>query len=388
MKLVFYTNYLNHHQVLVADELYRLLGKEFHFVATLPHNEKELKGGEGYSKRPYCILAAESMEAHDEALNMAVEAEVCVFGAFSQEYAVERAKQNPKGLSFEMGERWLKHGWLTIGSPVFRKWALNYYRYFRKANFYKLCCSSYAAGDDDRLLAYKGRHYKWGYFTSVDDTFVKESSSKTTAKEIVRILWCARFLLLKHPELVIKLASRLKKEGYVFSIDLYGDEGHLAPHDKIYPREGLETLIKKVGVEDVVTLMGSHPNSEIIKTMRDGDIFLFTSDRLEGWGAVANEAMANGCVLVASDAIGSTGYLVKHKETGMVFRSGDIDSLHEQVKFLLDHPEARKRIAKAGMQTMMELWNPSIAAKNLLQLIEDIKAGRDSSIVEGPCSKA
>lgn len=388
MSLVFYSNYLNHHQAPVADELYSLLGDEFRFVATLSRNEKELKGGEDYSKRHYCIFAAESNSAHDEARSLAVKAEICVFGACSQEFAVERAKNNPHGLSFEMGERWMKHGLLTIGSPVFREWVWNYYRYFRKANFYKLCCSSFTASDDERLNAYKGKHYKWGYFTRVDDTFVNEISPQITTKGKVRILWCARFLLLKHPELVIKLASRLKGEGYVFSIDLYGDEGHLAPHDKLYPRKGLETLIKKLGVEDVVTLRGSRPNSEIIKAMRDGDIFLFTSDRHEGWGAVANEAMANGCVLVASDAIGSTGYLVKHKETGMVFRSGDIDSLHEQVKFLLDHPEARKRIAKAGMQTMVELWNPSTAAKNLLQLIEDLKAGRDSSITEGPCSKA
>ena len=41
MRLVLYTNYLNHHQVPVADELYRLLGDDFRFVATLPRNEKE-----------------------------------------------------------------------------------------------------------------------------------------------------------------------------------------------------------------------------------------------------------------------------------------------------------------------------------------------------------
>ena len=157
----------------MADELYRLLGDDFRFVATLPRNEKELKGGMDYSTRPYCIMAAESNSDYSEAMQLAVNAEVCVFGACSQTYAVERAKQNPQGLSFEMGERWLKHGWLTIGSPVFRQWAWNYYHYFRKANFYKLCCSSYTAGDDKRLFAYHGRHYKWGYFTNVEKKIVE-----------------------------------------------------------------------------------------------------------------------------------------------------------------------------------------------------------------------
>lgn len=39
------------------DEFHKLLGADFCFVATLPRNEKELKGGIDYSIRPYCILA-------------------------------------------------------------------------------------------------------------------------------------------------------------------------------------------------------------------------------------------------------------------------------------------------------------------------------------------
>lgn len=383
--LVFFSNYLNHHQVSVADELYHLLGEEFRFVATLRRDEKELKGGEDYSTRPYCLLAAESDEAHEEALRLARESDTCVFGACSQEYAVERAKKNPCGLSFEMGERWLKHGWLTIGSPVFRKWVWDYYCFFRKANFYKLCCGAFVAGDDERLNAYRGRHYKWGYFTSVE---VVPAEPTAPPNKSVRILWCARFLSLKHPELVVQLAAKLKKDGYDFTIDMYGDEGQLAPHDKVFARKELEALIDKSGVGDVVSLKGTRPNSEVLEAMRDGDIFLFTSNRLEGWGAVANESMANGCALVASDAIGSTQYLVKPGETGMVFRSGDVDSLYEQVRYLLDYPEERVRIARNGRRLMVELWSPSNAAKSLLQLIDDLNAGRESSIMEGPCSKA
>ena len=36
--------------------------------------------------------------------------------------------------------------------------------------------------------------------------------------------------------------------------------------------------------------------------MEQADIYLFTSDRNEGWGAVANEAMNSACAMVA-DAI-------------------------------------------------------------------------------------
>lgn len=388
MKLVLFSNYLNHHQVLVADEFYRLLGDDFRFVATLSVNENELKGGADYSSRPYCILAAENDEARTMAFSLAREADTCVFGACSQEFAVERAKQNPEGLSFEMGERWLKHGLLTIGSPVFRQWVLNYIRYFRKANFYKLCCSSFTASDDVKLGAYVGKHYKWGYFTRVEKNFVETCSQDVSTKGKVHILWCARFILWKHPELVIQLAVKLKADGYDFVIDMYGDEGNLALHDKPFPRIKLEKLIAKLDLKDCVNLKGSRPNAEILKAMQEGDIFLFTSDRLEGWGAVANESIANGCVLVASDEIGSTGYLIEDKVTGLKFKSCNLDSLYEQVKFLLDNPSEMKRISSNGKQHMAELWNPENAAKSLLRLIDDLQDSGETSILNGPCSKA
>ena len=211
---------------------------------------------------------------------------------------------------------------------------------------------------------------------------------KDSHRQNTQIMWCARLIKWKHPELVIELAARLKNDGYNFSIYIYGDEGQLASHDKAFPKVELEKLIKKFAVEEYVCLMGSRPNSEVINAMCDADIFLLTSDKLEGWGAVANEAMSNGCALVTSDAIGSTGYLVSHKETGMIFKSGDIESLYEQVKYLIDNPQERERIAKAGRRSMVELWSPENAANSLLQLIEDLKAGRETSILDGPCSKA
>ena len=130
------------------------------------------------------------------------------------------------------------------------------------------------------------------------------------------------------------------------------------------------------------------PNAEVLQQMRQHDIFLFTSDKNEGWGAVANESMANGCCLVGSDAIGSVPYLVTDGATGMIFKSCDLDSLYEKVKYLLDNPEERQRMSKAGHQRMVELWSPENDAKSLLQLIDDLQNGRPSSILQGPCSKA
>ena len=122
--------------------------------------------------------------------------------------------------------------------------------------------------------------------------------------------------------------------------------------------------------------------------MKQHDIFLFTSDSNEGWGAVANEAMSQGCVLVGSDAIGSIPYLVKDGENGCIFCSMDIESLYRTVSYLLDNPEERERISIRAQEDMRNVWSPAAAARNLLTLISGIQAGKECSIPEGPGSIA
>lgn len=384
MKLAFFTNYLNHHQVMLADELYKQLDNEFAFVASVPVDSSLLKGGQDYStKRDYCVKAYASEQEREYAMLLAREAEVCVFGADAMTYEIERAK-NGKGLSFEICERWLKKGWLNLASPRLLKWLLNYHRYFRKAGFYRLCASAYCKDDDTKLMAYKGHTYKWGYFTSVGSYDDDNSFSAKT----VRLMWCARFLTWKHPEMAVELASLLKKDGYRFHIDIYGGEGLNAAHEKVYSRKSLEQLVDRLDVKDCVTFQGQKPNAEILQAMREHDIFLFTSDKTEGWGAVANEAMANGCCLVGSDAIGAVPYLVKDGVNGLQFKSCNVQDLYKKLRFLMDNPDKRMEMARKGQTDLRDVWSPRKAAEALLTLIEDLKNGKDTSIMEGPCSKA
>ncbi len=174
------------------------------------------------------------------------------------------------------------------------------------------------------------------------------------------------------------MALKLKEQGYNFMLDMYGSGEE---------EETTKQLAKALDVEDVVKFHGALPNEEILEAMRKHEIFLFTSDRYEGWGAVANEAMANGCVLVASDAIGSTPYLIIEGRNGFSFKSEDADSLTDCVKRLLDNPADMYQMQKEARNTMVNLWSPRKAALSLLTLIDDLQNGRECSILNGPCSK-
>lgn len=383
MRLVFFSLFLNHHQGGVADELYQLLGDEFRFVELSGcHDAKG--GSKDYGNRPYLIKSWQSKEEYDQAMHLAKTAEVCVFaGCESIPFLTERLK---KGLlSFDMGERLLKRGWLNLLSPrIFRLVANYHLRRWGSRPLYKLCCSGFTASDCKKLQMFRGKCYKWGYFTAVDSNFKLPDTFNTQ----VSIMWCARFLSWKHPELIIEIAKILKGKNYNFSIDVFGDEEKRPLNDKPFPRARLEELIKSNGVSDRVTLRGTMPNSQIIEEMRRHQIFLFTSDRKEGWGAVANESMANGCVLVASDEIGSTPYLIEDGYNGFVFRSGDARSLTAKVEWLLTHPRERRQMQLNAIESIRQLWNPRHAAESLLKLIESIECGKEPEITAGPGSKA
>lgn len=386
MKLVFYSLVLNHHQAWLADEFYRILGGDYAFVETAECSDR--KGAtDDYSKRPYLLKAWESADAYRQAMEWAVCAEVCVFGGW-QALPFEKARMSKGLLSFDMGERMLKRGWLNLLSPRIMKMILTYHlEGWSKKPIYKLCMSAFTASDQQKLCSYRGRCYKWGYFTKVEK-FDVEASTDVSTSNITPLMWCARYLMLKHPELPIFLAKKLKEHGFQFRIDLYGDEGNAAKHDAVYPKERLVALINELGVEDCVKLMGNRPNNEILQAMREHAIFLFTSDKYEGWGAVANEAMANGCVLVGSDEIGSVPYLVKDGVNGMIFRSGSVEDLYEKVSYLMTHREERLRMAQRAYEDMVNLWSPRNAAASLLRLAEALHNNKTIDIKEGPCSKA
>lgn len=388
MKLVFYSIVLNHHQACVSDEFYKLLGNDYAFVETMECSDQ--KGAmTDYSKRPYLVKAWESEEAYQRSMNYALKAEVCVFGGYDA-LPFETARMKMGLLSFDMGERWLKRGLLNLLSPRIFQMFLSYHLGgWSKKPLYKLCMSAFTAGDQNRLYTYKDKCYKWGYFTHVDEDFdIEASLMDASTSEITSLMWCSRFLRWKHPELPVKLAAKLKAKGYKFVIDMYGDEGNAAKYDGVYSRKQLEALIVKLGVQDCVHLMGNRPNNEILDAMRSHMIFLFTSDHLEGWGAVANESMSNGCVLIASDAIGSSPYLIKDGENGFMFRSCDANSLIRKVEWLFNHPQDMASMRRNAYEHMKAMWSPKVAAERLLVLISDLQQQKDSSFEEGPCSKA
>lgn len=376
MKIVFISNVLSPHQLQLCDEWVKL-GVDLVFVETSNIDKSTLPTGWKFmGERKYLIDYRTYVDFHNKVKEQILDADVVILGSAPTKLLEQRLKSGK--LTFIYSERIYKNFKAII------KWPYHYLKfrriYGKYTNLYLLCASAFSAADYSKVGCFKGRAYKWGYFTKVDDEIPVEASPDVSTSETLHtIMWCARFLKLKHPELPIKMAAQLKAKGYRFLLDMFGSGAEL---------DSVKQLAHKLKVDDVVRFKGDTPNNIVLKEMRKHDIFLFTSNRNEGWGAVANEAMSNNSVLVGSSSIGSIPFLINDGENGCVFESGNLKSLVSKVEWLMNHDEERRIMARNGYMTMKSLWSPKHAAESFLTLVNCLMKGETTPYKDGPCSKA
>lgn len=378
MKIVFVSIALNIHQIGVADELYKLANGQYWFIETSLSVDGNQKGGNvDSSNRLYLIKSYESLRAYQYAMQLIREADVMVYGAAPLEYLKERVKTGK--LTFVNSERWLKKGLLNLLSPNLLKQQFFYHTHCHNKPYYALCSSAYAAGDYRILQSFKDKCYKWGYFTAVPKLDIVNIQESKHSASTVKILWVARFLQLKHPERMLQLALQLRSVGVDFSINMIG----IGPE-----YDNIATAINDMGLQGYVHLLGNMPNNKVMEAMRTHDIFCFTSDKNEGWGAVLNEAMSSGCCPVSSIETGSTPYLIKDGVNGFSFNPKKKNDLFEKVLWLIEHPEERECMSIEAYKTIRDVWSPKNAAEQLYKLCQSMLQGESYVVEDGPCSKA
>lgn len=371
MRVAFLSNYFNHHQKPVSDAL--MAGAaQYTFISTQKLDvERKALGWTSDTDVPYVCTA-------DGTAEYAVlrQSDVVIVGSAPEalaQWAARRCK-----LLFRYSERPLKDGNPPAKClPRFLKW--HYYNPpWRKT--YMLCASAFTAGDYAKFGLFRGRCYKWGYFP--ETVRYPDVNALIDRKEKATILWCGRYLDWKHPDDVIEVARRLRDAGCCFRIEMIGS-GEMEPR--------LRQLASEAGLLDTsIQFLGAMSPEDVRRHMEKAGIYLFTSDRQEGWGAVLNEAMNSGCAVVAGDAAGATPFLVQDGANGSVYHSGDVQELYEKVRRLLDDPSTQRAFGSAAYRTITGLWNAETAAERFLQLSQALLDGRDATklFADGPCSPA
>lgn len=408
--ITFYSNYFNHHQKALCDELYRLLGDGFKFIETMPMEGFRAQMGWGEQIPSYVIKTYENDDNLALAKELAVNSDLVIMGTAPEEYCEARLKENK--LTFRYSERPLKEGFIKFFIPRLTKKYIRMHIKNRRKNIYVLGASAFTSLDFKKMFgSYPDKCYKFGYFPVHKEYDIDEllNEKKEYAKcmeklnipdygkndaqkegECPSILWMGRMLKLKKPELVVMAAKQLKDMGYNFTLHMVG-EGEMLPV--------LEKMVCDYKLSDRVTFQNFLSPDEARDKMAKYQIYVMTSNKLEGWGSVIYEGLNAGCAVVASHICGATPWLVEDKKCGLVFKSGDVASLTRKLKELLDKPELIDEYGKAAYKKMHDRWNPRCAAESIIELANGLTEAhadgdkvkhpaKEYLILDGPCSKA
>lgn len=389
MKFVYRGNVLNYHIKPLADELYKILGEDFIFIMDAPVVEKrdaEHDRGDMTSDCPYALNMAESEVCRMKGQELIENCDVLFTLACYSKQFVERMKQNK--ITIFYNERIFKPSFLKPYHPKVIANMLWYHKRFQKKRTYMFCASAYLPGDFSVYGAYKNKLYKWGYFIKTDPISWNELK-KCKDHNQISIAWIGSLSSensWKHLEKMIPVAQKIRELNIDAQIHVIGEGDR-----KSY----FEQLVKQNDLAEVMRLYGSVPNDKVREILHEANIFVTTSDYEEGWGAVLNEAMNAGCAIVASHAAGSTPYLIRDNQNGIIYDGvsdyGNLDMVNQVVE-LCQNKQKRSDLGQTAYQDYMANWTAENAAQSLIAFCE--QAMRNTSGIQirvrddGPCAMA
>ena len=363
MRLVFVSNYINHHQMPVSQELNRLCqeqGGSYAFVQTEPMEQERVTMGWGESLTE-ADFVRNYWEDEKGCQQMIEEADAVIFGGCEDEKYIEARLRAGKPV-WRYSEPLYKTGRYKFVSPRGLRKKYHDHTRYRKKRVYLLCAGAYVAGDFRLVGAYGGKRFRYGYFPAFRQQDMEKlmAGKEQASQGRLRLLWAARMIDWKHPETALQVAAGLREQGIDFQLDMIGD-------GTLY-RE-MQEQARTLGLEQQVSFLGYRSPEETRAYMERAHIFLATSDRQEGWGAVVNEAMNSGCALIAGKGMGAAPYLVRHGENGYLYDHKNPRQAVELALELVGDAALRRRLGSAAYETVRTLWNPQVAAQRLYACI-------------------
>lgn len=393
MDIILYTNSISPHQLPVALRLAEA-GHSFCYVAQGQTTGRREMGWNTSSRYPWVLeLTAENKDA---LLRRVETCDVLLTGVRGDGTLFERRAQAGK-ISIYMFERWLKPGlgMLRLLHPRYLRMTLRVVRLIRCGAVALLPCGVHAAQDMVRLCGLFGGDWRclfrapkltfarnpmgqlwltqgqgkrycteqmrlWGYFVEPSERRQRRKQGGT-----LNILWVGRMLGLKRVDVLMKSVKVLLSEGERIRLRVAG----LGPE-----KENLKALAGKWTESGEIMFTPPVPIREVRGLMQEADVYVLSSNGEEGWGAVVNEAMEEGCVVVGTYEAGSSMTMIENGVNGLLFHSGDVRSLVGHLR-ALRNDAFRRQLAEAGQRTAQHVWSAHNAAEKLVGAIEDMTEG-------------
>lgn len=138
-------------------------------------------------------------------------------------------------------------------------------------------------------------------------------------------------------------------------------------------RDHLRHLLKPFGAR--VRLLGAVPATDVPGLMAEHDALIMPS-RYEGFGIVLAEAMAMGCVPVASRIQGVTDVVVEDGREGLLFPVGDWRGAARRIAALRDDRALLERLAGAAQAKVRNMYSTERLGDDYARVIHEVAGKR------------
>ena len=177
----------------------------------------------------------------------------------------------------------------------------------------------------------------------VDTEWFTPSERKTRSR--IKILFAGRLNVEKDLPTMLKATDLLVKSGRDIGVEIVGD----GPE-----RERLVSMVKQMGLQDVVNFNGWVDRSMMRTIYSEADIFVLPSID-EGMSNVVLEAMASGMPVVVTRIRGNVD-LVEDGVNGFLFEPGDVNALKNLLEKVLDEKIRHQMGEKSRKKAEQYSW--------------------------------
>lgn len=164
----------------------------------------------------------------------------------------------------------------------------------------------------------------------------------------LRLLYFGSLVPIKGVHVAVEALGLLARQGLAERVELTilgrGHPDYVAR---------LRAQVTELNLQDCVRFQEWIARADVPAMLQAYDVFLFTSTGPEAMARTVMEAMAAGLLVIGSEVGGQVEMLV-NGENALTFAAGDAARLAGHVRYLLDAPAQRHRLAQAGQQTVLQ----------------------------------
>ncbi len=143
-------------------------------------------------------------------------------------------------------------------------------------------------------------------------------------------------------------------------------------------RQPLERLSRELGLCNV-EFVGSLKGDDLDRAIAGSRFTVLPSHAYETLGKTILESYAMGRAVVSSD-MGSRRELVRDRETGLLYKTGDVDELASTLQFLSSRPDLAERMGRAGQELVRWNYTPETHYETLINLYERLAFGKNAPL--------